>query len=128
MRLSDARTKTVTVPNDPDGGYIIIKNLSMEEVAQIEGKYLIVTDKEVRMSNYSERDSDFVSACLDGWGKLFGPDNRELKFTPLNVDKSSAFVITVDEKRVRFFSWINQERVKFAEEVLEEEESARKNS
>ncbi len=132
MRLKSVRTKRVDVPNDPDKGYINIQNLSEEQIAQIDAKYFEISDGGVRMINYATRDGDFAKACLTGWGNLFDESGREMKFNPKNVEKASAFGIeTVDDKgkdiTLRFFTWVNEEREKFAEEVEAEEKLAEKN-
>ena len=129
MKLKAAKNKRVEVPNDPDFGYINIKNLSLEEVARIDSKYFKISDGGVSMENYANRDGDFAKACLTGWGNLFDESGRELKFTPKNIEKASAFVIDVGEEEgmVRFYSWVNSEREKFAEEVEAGEQEAEKN-
>lgn len=127
MKLIAQKTKKVDVPNDPDGGFIVIKNLTQEEVAVIEGKYFEVTNKEVRMVNYAERESEFARACLTDWGNMFDESGRPMKFTPKNIEKASAFSIEIEDKMTRFYEWVNTEREKFAEEVDEAEKEARKN-
>ena len=101
MRLVSVKSRKVDVPNDPDGGYINIKDLSLEEVAQIDSRYFKISDGGVSMENYANRDADFAKACLTGWGNLFDESGRPLKFTPKNIDKASAFVIDVGGEEVR---------------------------
>jgi len=127
MKLIAQKTKKIEVPGDADGGFVVIKNLSLEEVANIEGKYFEVTNKEIRMVNYAEREGEFARACLTDWGNLFDESERPMKFTAKNIDKASQFAIEIDGKQTRFYEWINDEREKFAEEVAEQESAARKN-
>lgn len=129
MKLKSAKTKRVVVPHDPEAGFINIKDLSLEEVARIDSKYFEISDSGVNMVNYAGRDGDFAKACLTGWGNLFDESGRELKFTPKNIEKASAFTVDLggDEGVVRFYTWVNQEREKFAEEVETEEQDAEKN-
>lgn len=130
MKLVAERSKTIEIPGDEDKGFIQIRNLSMEEVAQIESKYVHVTMNDIKMDNFAERDADFARACLKGWGNLYDPSGRDLKFNPKNIATASAFVVTVvdpetnESLRHRFYEWINNEREKFAEEVEAEEEAA----
>jgi len=128
MRLTAERTKRVDIPNDPDGAYVIMRNLSLEEVARIEQDHMIITDKEVRTAKFVDRDGNFARECLKDWGNFFDESGKEMKFTQRNIEKAAALSIRIDERAVRFFSWVNEEREKFAEEIEKEEESARKNS
>jgi len=129
MRLIAAKTKRVEIPNDPDKGFVTIRNLSLEEVARIDAKYFEISESGVNMKNYADREADFVRACLTGWGNLFDESGRELKFNPKNVEKASAFAVDVgdDDGYTRFFAWINKERDTFAEEVEAKEQVAEKN-
>jgi len=129
MKLTSARTKRIEVPNDPEMGFINIRDLSLEEIARIDSKYFEISDSGVNMVNYAGRDGDFAKACLTGWGNLFDESGRELKFNPKNIEKASAFKIDLggDEGVVRFYTWVNQEREKLAEDVEAEEQVAEKN-
>lgn len=127
MRLTAERTKKVYVPDDSDGGFIVIRNLSMEEIARIEQEHLVVTDNEVRANKFAERDANYAKACLKDWGNMFDENGGEMKFTARNIERASAYAIRVNEELKRFFEWVNEEREKFAEEVKAEEEKASKN-
>ena len=129
MKLVAAKTKRVDVPNDPEGGFVNIKNLTLEEVARIDAKYFSVTESGVSMVDYASREADFAKACLVGWGNLFDESGKELKFNGKNVERASAFAIDAggEEGTVRFFAWVNGEREKFADEVEAEGQAAEKN-
>lgn len=128
MKLPKKRIKEIAIPNDSDKASIVIKNLSMEEVASIESKFMKITDKGMVMDSYADRTATFAKACLEGWSGFKDEKDMPLKFNPSNIDMASALVIVEGEERTRFFEWIDQQRVKFAEELIEEESKASKNS
>lgn len=127
MRLSKERTKTVYVPGDEDNGYVVIRNLSKETVARIEGDFMIVTDKGVELRNFAERESVLAKECVKDWGNMFDPGGVPLTCNLKNLELASQFVIDIEGEKKRFFEWINSEREKFAQEVEEEEKKAVKN-
>ena len=130
--IKKKRVKEVHIPNDEDNGMVVLRNLSMEEEAIIEAKYLNISESGVSFSSYAERTAHFAKTCLEGWGNIKDEHKVDLKFTPANVDYASALVIISEdedgeETRVRFFEWINDEREKFAKELIEEEKVAKGN-
>jgi len=132
MKLPKKRIKEVYIPNDPDKGVIIIRNLSMEEEAQIESKFLsIIANGEVSFTNYAERTKTFAIACLEGWRNLKDEDGKDLEFNSKNVELASAYsIITMKDgrqQRKRFFEWVDEERELFSKEVIDEENKAQGN-
>lgn len=136
MRLTLEKTKRVEIPNDPDGGYINIRLLSLNKIAQIESKCNqtgVDANSEVRISlDPFARENKVARACLVGWGNLFGPKGEELKFNHRNLILAEDFVIhIVDEKgekqKVRFLEWVDSEHSKFYSESEDEAEDVSKN-
>ena len=127
MRLSAERKKIINVPNDADNGSITIKYIGPEAESVLEGKFMEISSQSIRLVNYGERDGMFARACLVGWNNLFDDSDMPLTFNPKNIEKAANFVITIDDKRLRFFEWVNDEREKFNEEVIAQEEAALKN-
>lgn len=131
MRLSQERTKRIDVPGDPDGGYVNIRLLTLHQIAQIEAK--------CNSTGYSERNEVMLSidpfnrenliakSCLIGWGNMFDAKGKEMKFNQKNLREAEAFVIQVDDKKVRFLEWVDDEHSKFYEENEEEAKVASKN-
>lgn len=136
MRLSQERTKKVPIPNDEDQGFVTIRNLEPDTIHRIESKTQDVSvdgDNNQRFSYEPvEREDLMVEACIKGWGNLFDEHDKELKFTIKNLINSRRFlVVGVDnkgeEKKYRFYEWVESERLKFAEEVEAEKEVAEGN-
>ena len=127
MRLSATRKKIVPVPNDPDNGSVTIKYIGEEAEAVIEGKFMEISSTSISLKNYGERDGMFARACLDGWDNMFDEHGAVMPFNSKNVEKASNYVINIDDKRIRFFEWVNNEREIFNEEVIEQEKAALKN-
>jgi len=136
MRLSQEKTKRVYIPNDEDQGFVIIRNLEPDTIHRIESKTQDLSmdgDNNQRFSyDPVEREDLMVEACFKGWGNLFDVSNKELKFTPGNLIKARKFIVIGtdekgEEKKFRFFQWVESERLKFAEEVEAEKEVAEGN-
>ena len=131
MRLTKERIKKVPIPNDPDEGFVKIRNLEADEVYRIEQKTAIFEMDGEGKQNFSfmpvEREEAFIRQSLNGWGNLFGENGEELEFNPVNVELSRRFIVCVDDKRFRFYEWLQEEREKFAKEVAKEEAAAKGN-
>ena len=127
MRLTNERTKRVEVPNDADGGFIIIRNLSMEEITQIESKYMTISSEGVSIKDYANKVADFARICLKSWGNFFEAEGSPLTFNAANIERVAQAAIMIKGEKVRFFDWVNTERENFAEEVEREETEAVKN-
>lgn len=130
-RIPKERVKEVHIPGDEDNGMVVIRNLSLEEVAVTESNFMNITEKGPSFTNYADRVATLAKQCLKGWGNIKDEFGNDLEFNPKNVEYASALVI-VEEKegehtRTRFFEWIDEERSKFAEELIEEEKKAKGN-
>lgn len=130
MRLSQERTKRISIPNDPDNGFVVIRNLDLDTIYRIETdtQDISMDGRENQRFSYdpAEREDRLVKACLKSWGQLFDANGNEMKFDAKNLETSRRFVVIgTDENgkeyRYRFYEWINTEREKFAEEVITEE-------
>ncbi len=128
MRLSIEKTKTIKVPNDPDGGYVNIRLLSIDERAKIESdtSTIDIVNNGVVVNPYN-RDNGVASACLKGWGNMYDAQGNELKFNNSNLVKAGSFGIEIDGKMVRFLKWVADEHDKFVEEVAAENKVAEGN-
>lgn len=136
MRLSQEKTKKVSIPNDEDYGFVTILDLEDDTIHRIESKTQDLSmdgDNNQRFSyDPVDREDLMVEACIKGWGNLFDVNDKEMKFTPANLIKARRFVVVGadekgEEKKFRFFEWVESERLKFAEEVEAEKEVARGN-
>lgn len=128
MRLTTERVKTVNVPGDPDGGYVNIRLLSVDERARIESNTSKVDIVNNGFTvNVYQRDNGVASACLKGWGNMYDAQGKELKFNNNNLAKLGQLSIDVDDKKIRFLKWIADEHDKFVEEVEAESKEAAKN-
>lgn len=130
MRLSQERTKRISIPNDPDNGFVVIRNLDLDTIYRIETdtQDISMDGRENQRFSYdpAEREDRLVKACLKSWGQLFDANGNEMKFDAKNLEASRRFVVigtdeNGKEHRYRFYEWINTEREKFAEEVIAEE-------
>jgi hypothetical protein len=130
MRLTLERTKTVEVPNDPDKGFIKIKLLSMEELAEIEAKSSetgITSDGEAKMViKPYERANKVAEACLIDWGNFYDELGKPIPFSYKKISKVAQYVIR-GEKDVRFLEWVDDMHQEFMKEVQGEEKVAGKN-
>jgi len=130
MRLIVEKTKKVDVPNDPDMGYINIRALSMEELAEIESKAsdMVVGEKGVNISlNNYEKANRIAGKCLKGWGNMFDSKGEELKYNSSSLEMMSHLELMVEGKKVRFLEWVCDCHTKFREEIKEEEGVAQGN-
>lgn len=108
MRLVEEKNKTVYVPDDADGAYIEIRNLSLEVTESIDSKFYVINENGLELSDYIARDNALARASLVGWGNFFDVNGKQLKFTPKNIEKASALSLLMDGKKVRFFEWVNK--------------------
>lgn len=130
MRLTEERTKKVKVPGDPDGAFINIRALTLNEIDRIEEKATSITfgdDEGTVQLKPFKRSNNMALACLKGWGGFFDIKGKELKFNRANLNKAANFEVEIDGKRFRFFEWVDEEHEKFRKEVTEEEKVAIKN-
>lgn len=130
MRLSLEKTKRIDVPGDEDNGYINIKCLSQEQLANIESRSSDMAFDgsggiKVSINSYS-RANLVAKKCLVGWGNFFDEKGEELKF-PRDIDKASNYSVVVDGKHVRFLEWVEECHTIFRNETLNSMEEARKN-
>ena len=130
MRLSVEKTKTVPVPNDPDGGFINIRALTEDEIAEIESEAITISVTD-GMSNSSleidphKRENGTAIKCLKGWGHMYDLQGAELPFNKSSVELAKKnFAISIDGAKHRFFKWISTEHAKFKEEIAKEEAEA----
>lgn len=130
MRLTLEKTKRIEVPNDEDGGYINIKFLHQEELANIESRSsetMFDTSGGVKVIvNSYKRTNSVAKKCLVGWGNFFDEKGNELRF-PRDIDKASNYSINVNGKLVRFLEWVESCHTEFRDEVIEEIKVAEKN-
>lgn len=127
MRLTKERTKRVDVPNDPDGGFVVLRALSKEAVAQIESEYMVVTQDGVELRKFAERQATLARERIKDWGNLEDEYGNPLKCTVKNLELAARFNIDVDGEQKRFFQWVNDEGEKFEDEVDAKETEASKN-
>ena len=130
MRLSINKNKKVDVPNDEDGGFINIKALSIEELANIESKssdmaYDATGNVKVTINPY-KRANLVARKCLTGWGNFFDEKGEELKF-PKDVDRAALYSINIDSKDMRFLEWVEQCHTILRDEIADEMGVASKN-
>lgn len=127
MRLTLDKTKTVKVPNDPDNGFINIRALSNDEIAEIESKSMSLTvgqgnEASLELDPYA-RDNGVAAACLQGWGNMFDPSGKALEYNKQNIELARRkFSIDIDGVTVRFFKWIRDEHDQFIREINEGKE------
>ena len=131
MRLTVEKNKRVDIPGDEDGGFINIKLLSLHEIARIEAKCQspgINEKAEVTLAlDPFSRENMIALSCLTGWGNMYDSKGKELKFNRKSLAQAEAFVIRVDDKKMRFLEWVDHEHAKFYEEVEDESKVAIKN-
>jgi hypothetical protein len=94
MRLSKRVKKKFYVPNDPDGAWVEIKHLKINEVKKIEAKANEITysskrgddDGETKIAlNPYTRVKMFAHAALTDWGNMFDVMGKPLSFNEVNV-------------------------------------------
>ena len=130
MRLTAEKTKRVDIPNDPDGGFINIVALTLDEVERLEEKaveYSLGEDDASYSVKPYKRANLMSRACLRGWGGLFDIKGNSLKFTKAHIKEAAKFEIIIDGQRKRFLEWVDDEHTAFLEEITKEEEEAVKN-
>ena len=127
MRLTTQITKRFEVPNDPDGSFIEVKNLTADTIESIRSRHnttkIVDGVVEHEVNAYAVQ-KDIAKACLSDWGKFFDESGRPLKFTPANIAKVGQFVIAIEDEKQSFFSWVFECHQDLADEVEEESEVA----
>lgn len=133
MRLTVEKTKRFEVPNDPDGAYINIKALSLEQLARIESKCSksgMDEDGNFSVSLDPFKRANAVSiACLTGWGGFFDVKGKELKFSVKNLREAAGLGVMMpdEDKPIRLFEWVDQCHNEFLDEIDTEAVEAAKN-
>ena len=131
MRLTLEKTKKCSIPKDEDGGFVIIKALSQEELAQIQSKsseVAIATGDDIKISvDDVKRINLTAHACLTGWGNLFDEKGTEIKFNKANVNKVAQCSVRVESKPTRFLQWVDDCHTAFLAEIEEGMKEASKN-
>ncbi len=127
MRLTEKKTKTVYLPDDPDGASVTIKYLKpgIRESIESQSNDISATgsggDMETVVKfNLPKKRRLFLEAVIDGWAGFFDKKDRPLSVSPRNIGR-------VDEEIDNFYSWLQAESDMFIEEVEELEEESIKN-
>ena len=124
MRLTLEKTRRIDIPNDEDNGFVTIKALSMDHLARIESRCTQTMmdgneDVQLVLDDY-KRANRVATDCLTGWGNMFDTRGKELKFNRKNVMMAANLELLIENKRMRFLDWVDQEHAKFREEVNSE--------
>ena len=136
MRLTKRIKKKFYIPNDPDGGWVEIKYLKINEVKRIEGKVNEISysakkgedDGETKISlNPYTRVTAFAHASLTDWGNMYDVMGKPMSFNEINIKKAAEFKIEVDGETFDFYSWIDKCREELNEEVEVETKEAEEN-
>lgn len=128
MKLSLDKTKTIVVPEDPDGATIKIKALNLDVIAAIEAKSTTTTmnlngDGVVALDDY-KRVNEIARACLCDWNGFFDETGSPVVFSRKNLASLAKFSI---DSKTRFFSWVDEEHSKFLDELETIKEDTAKN-
>jgi hypothetical protein len=134
MRLTQRNIKEISIPNDPDGAWVKIKALTVNELKKIDSKaneIMMAADDggvstTVKFDPYT-RTKLVVAECLVDWFGLYDEFDNEIPFSKTNIEKIASFEIEVNGTYIDFFTWVDNERVKFEAELREKKEAASKN-
>ncbi len=132
MRLQTVKTKKVSVPNDPDKAFVILRLLDDETLAHLEEKFMKYELGETETSiglQPEGRASAVGGRAIKDWGNFFGVKGKELTCNQVNIRKMSknSVIIDKDEPPVRFLKWVDEEHTKFRDEDIKERKEATKN-
>jgi len=130
MRLTKEVTKRFEVPNDPDGGYIILRHIKSNVLAEIidrTSSTRVENGEVVGVISGLERKKEIAKEGLTGWGNFEDESGRPLKFTPANIAKAAEFSIVTEDGKTSFFDWIDTCLADLADEVEEEQKAATEN-
>jgi hypothetical protein len=134
MRLTQRNIKEISIPNDSDGAWVKVKALTVNELKKIDSKaneIMMAPDDDgvsttVKFDPYT-RTKLVVSECLVDWFGLYDEFDNEIPFSKTNIEKIASFEIEVNGTYIDFFTWVDNERVKFEVELREKKEAASKN-
>ncbi len=134
-RLRKRVTKTFNIPDDPDGAWIKIKFLKINEVKKIESQandmYFQSDAKgegntRINFDPYT-RSRLFAHACLLDWGGMNDTMGKAMKFSSVNIEKAAEFEVKVDDETFDFYGWVDKCRDELDVEVKAETEVAEEN-
>jgi hypothetical protein len=135
MRLRQRNIRQVDIPNDPDGAWVKIKALSLNDIKRIDSLANDIQmttngenglDTTVKFDPYT-RTKLVVKECLVDWFGLYDEFDNEITYSKANIDKISSFEIEIGGEYVDFFTWVDNERVKFEKELKDKKSKAEKN-
>jgi hypothetical protein len=135
MQLSKKVTKVFNIPDDPDGAWVKIKHLKINEVKKVESKasdmFYTADDKgegstRINFDPYT-RSRMFAHEALTDWGGFVDTMGKPLKFNTTNIDKAAEFIVTVNEEEFDFYGWIEKCRETLTSEVEVGTEEAEEN-
>lgn len=131
MRLSLDKTKQFYAPGDPDGAYIIVRALSLEEIAEAESD-----STELRVDNFDnasmsldpyKKANAIAKKCLVEWGGFLEANGNPIPFSKKNDKKMAGFAMKAEARMVRFFEWVEHCHNELQAEIQEEAERAEEN-
>jgi hypothetical protein len=131
MRLSLEKTKQCYVPNDPDGAFVTIKLLTLDELSQCEAASTEMSVNDVTGAAMAldshKRENEVARRCIKNWSGFYLANGEAIEYSKSNLAKMKDFAINTEEGSVRFNAWVDREHAKFAEEVEKESKDAAKN-
>jgi hypothetical protein len=101
MRIKKQEERWFEIPDDPDEGSILIKNLSPGDIADIMDSVFSqtisypvnaegVSQPEFKQETDKRKDREMtLTASVIGWKKFYDKNGKELKCTPENVIRAS---------------------------------------
>jgi len=134
MKIKQRNVKEISLPNDPDGAWVKIKALSLNDVKRIDSianDVKLESDDDgmktsVKFNPYA-RTKMIASECLVDWFGFFDEMDNEIPYSKKNIDKIASVEVEVNGEYIDFLTWIDNERVKFENELREKKEKQEKN-
>lgn len=131
MKLTLDKTKRFDVPDDPDGAYITVRGLTLEEIAECESsstELKVDGDQNASMvlDGY-KRVNNIAKKCLIGWGGFFEANGKELTHSRKNQKEVARFAFDIDGVPTRFFEWVEKCHAELQDEIYGQQEVAEKN-
>lgn len=130
MRLTLEKKKKFYLPNDPDKGWVEIRDLSQHEIDLIREKnsttLMGVNGAEFEVMPTAQS-HDLARACLSDWGNMIGTDDKPLHFNKENIESCATINIVDGDTTRSFFSFVNKCRMEFAQDVKQQKEESEGN-
>lgn len=135
MKLTKDIFRKFYVPGDPDGSWVELVHLKINQVKKLEAKANDMAflgdgqgEGEVRVGfDPYNRSVLFAHASLHDWGGMNDVMGAPMEFNKANITKAAEFVVTIDGEDFDFYGWIDKCRIEFDADVRKELKAAEEN-